>query len=87
MFYGCTSLASAPALPATVLASICYREMFYGCANLASVQCSFTTWGTQTSNWMYGVGSTGTRTFTKPTALPTEYGTSKIPVGWTVVDL
>jgi hypothetical protein len=87
MFQGCRSLASAPQLPATVLAGGCYRDMFSGCTSLASVHCSFTTWGTQTTDWMKGVGSTGTRTFTKPAALPTEYGTSKIPVGWTVVDL
>ena len=87
MFYGCTSLASAPALPATVLATSCYNRMFRDCEKLTSVQCSFTAWGTQTTDWMLGVGSTGTRTFKKPAALPTEYGTSKIPVGWTVVDL
>jgi hypothetical protein len=87
MFYGCTSLASAPQLPATTLVDGCYREMFYSCSNLASVQCSFTSWGNGTTSWMGGVGSTGTRTFTKPAALPTEYGTSKIPDGWTVVDL
>jgi hypothetical protein len=87
MFKGCSALASAPQLPATVLAGSCYREMFKGCSALASVQCSFTSWGTETTDWMTGVGSTGTRTFTKPAALPTEYGTSKIPVGWTVVDL
>jgi hypothetical protein len=87
MFMGCTSLASAPQLPATVLAAHCYRQMFYNCEKLSSVQCSFTTWGAQTTDWMYGVGSTGTRTFKKPAALPTEYGTSKIPNGWTVVDL
>ncbi len=34
MFYGCTSLAEAPALPATTLASSCYSGMFYGCTSL-----------------------------------------------------
>ena len=34
MFYGCTSLVSAPALPTTTLAQNCYREMFYGCSSL-----------------------------------------------------
>jgi len=36
MFYGCTSLVSAPELPATTLADGCYDSMFYGCTSLAS---------------------------------------------------
>ena len=36
MFYGCTSLTSAPALPATTLAAYCYRNMFYGCTSLTT---------------------------------------------------
>ena len=34
MFYGCTGLTQAPALPATTLASYCYDSMFYGCTGL-----------------------------------------------------
>ena len=34
MFYGCTSLTQAPALPATTLAISCYNSMFSGCASL-----------------------------------------------------
>ena len=34
MFYGCTSLTQAPALPATTLASYCYSGMFSGCTGL-----------------------------------------------------
>ena len=34
MFYGCTSLTTAPELPATDLAEECYRSMFYGCKSL-----------------------------------------------------
>ena len=34
MFYNCTSLTRAPALPATTLANYCYAEMFYGCTAL-----------------------------------------------------
>ena len=34
MFYGCTSLETAPALPAETLAESCYRSMFYGCTSL-----------------------------------------------------
>ncbi len=34
MFYGCTSLTTAPALPATTLASYCYSSMFRGCTKI-----------------------------------------------------
>lgn len=34
MFYGCTSLTQAPALPAITLASGCYYYMFNGCTGL-----------------------------------------------------
>ena len=34
MFQGCTSLTTAPALPATTLAEYCYYEMFGGCKAL-----------------------------------------------------
>ena len=36
MFYGCTSLTSAPALPTTTLAGNCYQNMFFGCTSLTS---------------------------------------------------
>ena len=36
MFYSCTSLTTAPALPATTLAYGCYRSMFYGCTSLTT---------------------------------------------------
>ena len=34
MFWNCTSLTQAPALPATMLATDCYNSMFYNCTNL-----------------------------------------------------
>jgi len=34
MFYGCTSLTEAPALPATKLINRCYYYMFQGCQSL-----------------------------------------------------
>ena len=36
LFRGCTSLTSAPELPATKLAYECYFGMFYGCASLTA---------------------------------------------------
>ena len=37
MFYGCTSLTTAPELPATTLAGNCYNGMFQGCTSLTTV--------------------------------------------------
>ena len=37
MFYGCSSLTTAPALPATKLANNCYYGMFQNCTNLVTV--------------------------------------------------
>ena len=34
MFRGCTSLTTAPSLPATTLAGSCYDSMFYGCTSI-----------------------------------------------------
>lgn len=34
LFYGCTSLTTAPELPSTTLAEGCYEEMFRGCTSL-----------------------------------------------------
>jgi hypothetical protein len=36
MFSGCTNLTTAPALPATTLATSCYFGMFSGCTNLTT---------------------------------------------------
>jgi hypothetical protein len=36
MFHYCTSLTTAPELPATTLASSCYHQMFYGCTSLVT---------------------------------------------------
>ena len=85
LFNGCTGLTSAPELPATTLVSSCYYSMFSGCTNLSLIKVNFTVWTDQTSIWVDGVSPTGT--FYKPTALPKEYGTSKIPNVWTVVNI
>lgn len=85
MFRGCTGLTSAPELPATTLADGCYQNMFYGCTKLSLIRVHFIAWGSQTNIWVSEVASTGT--FYKPTALPEEYGESKIPTGWTVVNI
>ena len=37
MFYGCTGLTQAPALPATRLAEYCYQSMFKRCTSLTQI--------------------------------------------------
>ena len=85
MFYGCTGLTSAPELPATTLAGNCYKGMFSGCTKLSLIKVHFTAWGSQTVRWVYNVSPTGT--FYKPSALPDEFSTDRIPTGWTVVNI
>ena len=85
LFYGCTSLTTAPELPATTLATYCYQQMFYGCTSLSDIKVYFTAWGSQTTNWVNGVAASGV--FECPDALPhtaSDFTTSKIPPGWTV---
>ena len=36
MFYNCTSLITAPELPATVMNRNCYNQMFYNCTNITT---------------------------------------------------
>ena len=87
MFYGCSSLTTAPELPATTLTEGCYYEMFYGCTklnyikmlatNITGYDCFF--------GWLKGVENIGT--FIKHanmTSLST--GNCGIPTGWTVKD-
>ena len=40
MFLGCTSLTTAPELPATTMAEDCYAYMFSGCSTLITVPSS-----------------------------------------------
>jgi hypothetical protein len=87
MFYGCTSLTTAPELPATTLANSCYRFMFYGCTSLNHITMLATNISAYDclGDWVYNVASNGT--FTKAasmTSLPS--GSSGIPSGWEVQD-
>jgi hypothetical protein len=91
MFGNCKSLTTAPELPATTLVKDCYQSMFSGCDNLASIRVNFSSWEldkNSTNLWVYcfsGMNTNGT--FYKPSALPTEYGESRIPEGWTVINI
>ena len=88
MFYGCTSLTTAPELPApTVAEEGCYANMFYGCSSLNYIKCLATDisgYGC-TDYWVDGVASTGT--FVKASSM-TDWTTGRngIPSGWTVVE-
>ena len=84
MFADCTNLTQAPALPATTLADNCYNYMFYGCSKLNSIEVAFISWNTNcTEDWVNGTTSLGT--FTCPTSLLEQRGTSYIPENWTIV--
>jgi hypothetical protein len=92
MFARCTSLTSAPELPATNLVDGCYIGMFDNCTSLSSVNVGFTNWHTyavnagsiqiSTSNWLNNVSPTGI--FECPSALTEKRGSNTIPEGWTV---
>ena len=91
MFSGCSSLTIAPELPATTLAGGCYNGMFKNCTSLKEIKVGFVDWQRQpdwpadpTPEWVLNVGSNGT--FYKKSDLPEEYGTSRIPEGWTVIN-
>ena len=67
LFQGCTSLTTAPALPATTLVNSCYNSMFYGCTGLTSAPAlPATTLAKNCYNYMFN-GCTG---LTSAPALP-----------------
>lgn len=85
MFYQCTSLTTAPTLPAITLNSGCYNNMFNGCSSLNYIKAMFTTTPseTYTRDWVQNVASTGT--FVKnDNATWTTTGVDAIPANWTV---
>jgi hypothetical protein len=90
MFRGCTSLTTAPSLPATALTVNCYREMFYGCKSLNYIKCSAVDISVVsatncTYEWLFSVASSGT--FVKnPNMSSWSRGVSGIPTDWTVQD-
>lgn len=87
MFEKCTSLTTAPTLPATTLVDGCYWWMFYGCSSLNYIKCLATDISASicTSNWVYGVASTGT--FVKNANMSSwTIGKNGIPTNWSVVN-
>ena len=87
MFAGCTSLTTAPELPRTVSRnSYCYRGMFSGCTSLTYIKYMQTSLGNHTSDWVSGVGSTGTFVMNVNSSISTtRCGSSYFPCGWRLV--
>ena len=86
MFRGCSSLTTAPELPATKLMEKCYMDLFNGCAKLQYIKMMATDISAYycLGEWVSGVASKGT--FIKnPDATWDVTGESGIPKGWTVV--
>ena len=83
MFLGCSSLTTAPELPATTLASSCYGGMFSSCSNLNIIKLGYTGYFSTTYfyYWVSGVASSGTFYYN---GTDTTTGVSAIPEGWTV---
>lgn len=85
MFSGCTGLTIAPELPATTLVTSCYQGMFNGCSKLNYIKAMFVTTPSTsyTTNWVYGVASTGT--FVKNIDATWDVrGVNGVPEGWTI---
>lgn len=87
MFTGCTSLTTAPSLPAATLAGDCYGYMFRNCSSLNHIECFATNISALncTTDWVNGVAASGT--FVKdPNMSGWTTGNNGIPDGWTVQD-
>ena len=86
MFSQCSNLERAPMLPAEALVQGCYFSMFQRCSKLNYITCLATNTGASqcTTNWVYGVSSTGT--FIKQPTASFTTGVDGIPSGWNVGD-
>ena len=67
MFYGCTALTQAPALPATTVAIYCYAHMFRGCTGLTQAPALP---ATTMMNYCYSSMFYGCTALTQAPALP-----------------
>lgn len=82
MFWGCTSLVEAPALPAPILAEACYQFMFESCTNLNKMRVYASDISAMecTDFWLSNVSATGDF-YNLGSAIYTSGG-SGIPTGW-----
>lgn len=82
MYNGCTSLTTAPLLPAKVMGNNGYEQMFQGCSSLNYVKCG-AEYLMPNNNWLQGVAESGT--FAAKSNVEWVSGPSGIPTGWTRV--
>ena len=88
MFEGCTSLTTAPELPATSLADSCYSSMFNGCPKIDSIvwKSTYIPTYSYSGDWLNGASASGTFEYTEPTldvaSIPRN--TSGVPAGWSI---
>jgi hypothetical protein len=85
MFPNCTSLVTAPELPATTLTPHCYEHMFNGCNKINYIKMRATDISASNclTNWVYNVANNGT--FIKhPNMNSLSTGKNGIPNGWSV---
>ena len=85
MFRGCTSLTKAPQLPATTLVKSCYGSMFKDCVALSEITMLATDISATNclSNWVDGVGESGT--FTQSPTINLPLGVNGIPANWSII--
>lgn len=88
MFRDCTSLQSI-AILGEELYDGCFGVMLAGCSSLSYIKVAFTDWTMATDVAQFYISDnipeiTQNGTFVKPSALPTQFGSGRIPQGWTV---
>lgn len=86
MFKNCSALVEAPELSALNLVNYCYSGMFSGCNSLNYIKAMFVDVPNRifTSNWVYGVSSTGVFVKNKD-ATWNVTGAHGVPSGWSVI--
>jgi hypothetical protein len=86
MFSNCTSLTTAPVLPATTLEDSCYEYMFEGCTKLNYIKAMFKTTPSTDymQNWVKNVASSGTFVKNSAATWTSSCGVSTYPCNWTV---
>lgn len=86
MWGGCEELEIAPKILASRIKVSSFDYMFSGCLKLREIEVHFTNWTENIPHgWLNGVASSGV--FKKPTGLSEIFGESRIPEGWTVVNI
>ena len=84
MFSGCTSLTTAPELPATTLVDFCYMQMLENCSKLNYVKAMFTDMSATLCVYGWLMNAPRTGTFVKNAAATWSNTDAEIPSGWTV---